>query len=183
MLLNTPTAYGAATKTLHWAIVALFTFQLGSALVMTRLGEGQSAAGLTADDWYNWHKTLGLAALLLAVIRLWARQAGTLPDWAACLTDFYRRLVHRSEQLLYLGMFLMPLTGLLHVMAGGYGVLLAGLWALPNPLPRLEFLAEIGAWGHVVTGLMLLAALAGNLFVVFRHLQHGLLRRMLPGRG
>ena len=36
MLLNTPNADGSATKTLHWAIVALFAVQLGSAL--TRLG-------------------------------------------------------------------------------------------------------------------------------------------------
>lgn len=180
MLLNTPTAYGGLTKTLHWAIAAVFAFQLGSALVMTRLGQGQTAAGLSADDWYNWHKTLGLAALLLAVARLWARQAGTLPDWADCLTGFDRRLVHRAEQLLYLGMFLMPLTGLLHVMAGGYGVLLAGRWPLPNPLPRLEWLEAVGAWGHVAAGVMLLLGLAGHLFVVGRHLRHGVLRRMLP---
>ena len=179
-MLNTPHGYGGLTKALHWAVVLVFTFQLGSALVMTRLGQGQSAAGLTTDDWYNWHKTIGLAALLLAVARLWARQAGTLPAWADCLTEADRRLVHRAEQLLYLGMFLMPLTGLLHVMAGGYGVKLGGIWALPNPLPKMEWLGGLAAWGHVGTGLMLLAALAGHLWVVARHLPHGLLRRMLP---
>jgi cytochrome b561 len=180
MLLNTPQAYGGLTKALHWSIAAIFAFQLGSGLVMTRLAQGQVVLRLGGDAWYNWHKTWGLAALLLAVARLLARRAGTLPDWADCLTAFDKRLVHRAEQLLYLGMFLMPLSGLLHVMAGGYGVQFAGLWALPNPLPRIGWLAAVGAWGHVATGIMLAVALAGHLLVVGRHLPRGLLRRMLP---
>lgn len=181
MMLNTPQAYGSVTKALHWMIAAVFAFQLGSGLVMTRLGEGQLALGLSGDDWYDWHKTLGLAALLLAVARLLARRAGTLPEWADCLTDWDKRLAHGAERLLYLGMFVMPLTGLLHVMAAGYGVRLAGIWALPNPLPQMEWLGQVGAWGHVVAGIMLALALAGHLLVVARHLPSGLLRRMMPG--
>jgi len=58
MLLNRPHGYGALTKAFHWLMVALFAFQLGSGLVMTRLGMGP-----TADGFYNWHKSIGLVAL------------------------------------------------------------------------------------------------------------------------
>jgi cytochrome b561 len=174
MLLNHPNGYGALTKSFHWLVVALFAFQLGSALVMTRLGPGPSA-----DGWYNWHKTLGLVALLVAVARLWVRRAGTLPAWAPCLTETDKRVVHHAERLLYLGMFLMPLSGFVLVMAGGYGVLLAGRWALPNPLPRWDALAIAASWLHLATGIMIAAALAGHLWVVLRH-RGRLLPRMLP---
>jgi len=145
MLLNTPTADGSATKTLHWAIVALFAVQLGSAL--TRLGEGQRGLGLSANDWYDWHNTLGQAALLLALARFRARRAGTLPAWADCLADFDKHPVHRGEHLLYPGMFLMARGGLLRVTAGGHGVLWNGVWSLPNPPPRMEWLGAVGACG------------------------------------
>lgn len=171
MLLNHPHGYGALTKAFHWLVVALFTFQLCSGLVMTRLG-----AGPAADGFYNWHKTMGLVALAVALGRIWARRAGTLPDWAPCLTVTDKRVVHHAERLLYLGMFLMPLSGFVLVMAGGYGVLFAGRWALPNPLPRSDALAVAAAWLHLATGIMIAAALAGHMWVVLRH------RRRIIGR-
>lgn len=177
MLLNQPHAYGALTKAFHWLVVALFAFQLVSDLTMTRLGPGP-----VADDWYNWHKTLGLVALLVALARVWARRAGTLPDWAPSLSDSDKRVVHHAERLLYLGMFLMPLSGFVLVMAGGYGVLFAGRWALPNPLPRLEALAIAASWLHLATGIMIAVALIGHLWVVLRH-RRLLIGRMLPVSG
>lgn len=173
MLLNHSHAYGSLTKAFHWLIVGLFAFQLFSGLVMIRLGPGA-----TADGIYNWHKSLGLVALAVAVARLWARRAGTLPDWAPCLTRTDQRVVHHAERWLYMAMFVMPLSGFVLVMAGGYGVLFAGRWALPNPLPRSEWAAIAASWLHLATGIVIAAALAAHLSVVLRH-RRGILRRML----
>jgi cytochrome b561 len=184
-LLNTPAGYGALTKAFHWIVVGLFAFQLLSGLVMTRLDEQGVAIGLGANDWYNWHKTLGLVALAVAIGRILARRAGSLPDWAPALTAFERRLVHRLEQLLYLAMFVMPISGFVYVMAGGYGVQFAGAFALPNPIGRIGWLAEAGKLVHLGCAIALGLALAGHLGVVLRHtllLRNGLLRRMLPSR-
>jgi cytochrome b561 len=184
-LLNTAAGYGALTKVFHWLVVVLFAIQLGSGLVMTRLEEGGTAAGLAGDDLYNWHKTIGLLALVVALARIQARRMGELPPWAPGLTEAEKRIVHRAEQLLYLAMVLMPVSGFLHVMAGGYGVLLAGVVALPNPIGKWEPLAEAGRVLHMVGAIMLGLALAAHLGVVLRHavlLRDGLLRRMLPGR-
>lgn len=182
-LLNSAEGYGSLTKTLHWLVVGLFAIQAGSALVMTRLPE-QAAAG--RDLLYNWHKTLGLVALAVALVRLWARRAGGLPPWAPCLSSADRQVVHHAERGLYLAMFLMPVSGFVHVMAGGYGVEFAGAFALPNPLPRREWLAAAGQWAHLGAAALLAAALVAHLGVVVRHTlvrRNGLIRRMLPGRG
>lgn len=184
-LFNSPARYGAATKVFHWATVALFSFQLLSALVMTRLGDDGAAAGLGRDSWYNWHKTLGLVALLVAILRLAARRAGTLPSWAPTLTETEKRIVHRAEQALYLAMFAMPVSGFVFVMAGGYGVQFAGMIAMPNPIGRWESLGEGARILHIAGAILLGIALATHMTIVVRHvvfLRDGLLRRILPQR-
>ena len=93
--------------------------------------------------------------------------------------------MHRAEQALYLAMFLMPVSGFVFTMAAGYGVQFAGLGARPNPFGRGEALGEGARILHVGTGILLAAALALHLAVVFRHAvlqRDGLLRRMLPGK-
>lgn len=184
-LLSTSAGYGALTKVFHWMVEGLFAFQLLSALVMLRLDEHGSVIGFGQSAWYNGHKTLGLVALLLAVGRLWARRAGQLPDWAPTLTEFEKRVVHRAEQALYAAMFLMPVSGFVFTMAGGYGVQFAGVWALPNPIGKWEALGEAARVVHVASAILLVLALAAHLGVVLRHvvlLRDGLLRRMLPGK-
>jgi cytochrome b561 len=181
-LLNSSAGYGALTKLFHWLVAGLFALQIGSGLVMTRLGEGARVAGLAGDDLYNWHKTIGLLALLVALARIQVRRMGELPPWAPTLTMLERRIVHRAEQALYGAMLIMPVSGFIHVMAGGYGVLLAGLVALPNPIGKWQSLAELGQVLHMIGGITLGLALAAHLGVVLRHalwLRDGLLRRML----
>ena len=184
-LLNTTERYGSLTKALHWIVAALFAFQLGSAWIMVRLQDGGSLAGIGQDAWYNWHKTIGLLALAVAALRYGARRMGELPAWAPTLTDAERRLIHRAEQALYLAMFVMPVSGFVFTMAGGYGVQLAGAFALPNPFGRIEWLGEAARLTHIGFAILLVAALAAHLGVVARHavfLRDNLLRRMLPQR-
>jgi cytochrome b561 len=184
-LWNSRDGYGAVSKTAHWLIVVLFAFQYAAGLTMTRLGEGERAFGLSGDALYNWHKTLGLVALAVAVVRLWARHVGELPPWAPTLSEAERRFVHRAERVLYAAMLVLPVSGFVYVMAGDYGVMVAGVWELPNPLPRSEALAAAGRWVHIGAAIVLAAALAGHLGLVLWHtlvLGDRLLWRMLPRR-
>ena len=180
---NSAAGYGALTMTFHWVTVALFAFQLVSANVMTRIAPGGAAVGMGQDTWYNWHKSLGLVALLVACARVWARRQGELPPWAPVLSDAERGFVHRAEQVLYVAMFAMPVSGFLYVMAGGYGVRMFGAVELPNPVGSIPLLASLARWTHVVAGWALILALAGHIGLVLRHqlvLRDGLLRRMWP---
>lgn len=182
---NSKEGYGALTKTLHWLVVALFAFQFAAANIMLRLDGGATALGLTQNAYYNWHKSIGLVALVVAVVRLLARRRGTLPDWAPTLSEGERRFIHRAEQVLYAAMFVMPVSGYLYVMAGGFGVTLFGAWELPNPIGAHPWLATVAKWTHVASAYALLLTLAGHVGLVLRHqlvLRDRLLHRMLPGR-
>jgi cytochrome b561 len=135
--------------------------------------------------YYNWHKSLGLLALAVAIARLLNRSVGKLPPWAPTLTALEQMIVHRTEQLLYAAMFIMPLSGFLYVMAGGYGVRLFGLFDLPNPIPTSPLIASTANWVHVASAILLLLPLGTHLGLVLGHhfgLKDRLIDRMLPVR-
>ena len=176
--------YRPLTKLLHWAIVILFALQDAGANIMLRIEWEETFAGLSQAFYYNWHKSLGLVALVIAIARLINRRAGGLPDWAPSLTERERRFVHRNEQLLYAAMFLMPVTGYLYVMAGGFGVMLFGVWRMPDPIGKQEALAFVAKWLHKGASWALLASILAHLLIVLRHhfvLKTGLIHRMWPG--
>ena len=182
---NSAAGYGSLTKLFHWLIVCLFALQYVGGNIMTGIDFTQSFAGLSSAFYYNWHKSLGLVALVVAVARIINRQRGRLPDWAPTLSRREHKVIHRVEQVFYLAMLVMPISGWLYVMWGNYGVHLFGIWEMPRPLPRNDTLRDVAKGIHLVAGWVLLGALATHLFVVLGHqiyVRDGLLRRMLPGR-
>lgn len=184
-LFNSATRYGALTKAIHWLMAVLFAVQIISGTIMVRLGPDGTVLGVGESGYYNWHKSLGLVALVFAVLRVAVRKSGALPDWAPTLTESERRFIMRAEDVLYAAMFVMPVSGFVYVMTGGYGVLLFGVWSLPNPFGVSPLVALVTGWIHVLSALLLVATLAGHIGLVLRHqlwLRDGLLRRMLPGR-
>lgn len=179
---NSAAGYGRLTKILHWAIVILFALQFTGGNIMTAIGFNSSFAGIDTNTYYNWHKSLGLVALVVAVLRLINRQMGELPPWAATLTVGEQRFIHRVEQVFYAAMLIMPITGWFYVMWGHYGVNLFGIWEMPRPLPKSETLRDIAKWSHIVAGWALLAAMAGHIGLVLWHTvvkRDGLIKRML----
>jgi cytochrome b561 len=86
-LTNTENGYGAFTKLFQWLVVLLFALQYAAGHIMTRIGGGDVVLGLTQGDYYDWHKSLGLVALAVAILRLINRRAGQLPAWAPALSE------------------------------------------------------------------------------------------------
>ncbi|MFQ6550572.1 cytochrome b [Aestuariibius sp. 2305UL40-4] len=184
-LTNTSDRYGALTKFFHWLIVALFAWQYFSGNVMTGMERGSLVAGIGQNAYFNWHKSIGLVALGIAIFRIINRSIGQLPNWAPTLGNGEKVFIHRAEQVLYLAMFVMPISGYIYVMAGDYGVLLFGEWKLPNPIGKIEALANGAKWVHIVAGYVLAAAVLGHVLLVLRHqifMRDGLLWRMLPSQ-
>ena len=183
---NSSSGYGALTKALHWLVVALFAFQFAAANIMLRLNGEATAMGIGQSTYYNWHKSIGLVALMVAVLRLLARRSGQLPNWAPTLSERERAFIHRAEQVLYTAMFVMPVSGFIYVMAGGYGVNLFGAWEMPNPIGQWPALATAAKWTHIFSAYVLVATLAGHIGLVLWHtlvLKDSLITRMLPRRG
>ena len=183
-LLNSASGYGILTKLFHWLIALLIVLQYTSANIMLRTPTEATTLGLGQGTYYNWHKSLGLVVLLVMLARLANRRVGELPPWAPTLTPLEQRIIHRTEQLLYVALLIMPLSGFLYVMAGTYGVRLFGLWDLPNPIGPAPLAAEIGLWVHVTCAMLLLLPLGTHLGLVLGHqfgMKDRLIHRMLPG--
>ncbi len=117
--LSSSAGYGSLTKAFHWVAAVLFALQFSGGWIMVRLGPEQALAEFSQSAYFNWHKSLGVLALLIAFGRVAVRRLGTLPPWAPTLTPGEQIFIHRAEQVLYAAMFVMPVSGYLYVMAGG----------------------------------------------------------------
>ena len=121
--------------------------------------------------------------LAAALVRYVWRKGSALPDWAPKLSAAEKRVINWIERLLYVCMVLMPVSGYVFVMAGGYGVKFFGRWDLPNFIGEHKTIALVAEWTHIVTACLLAATLAAHWGVGIRHqLRHRdrYLQRMLP---
>ena len=182
-LKNSATHYGAVTRFLHWAVFLLFVHQYLGANLMTRIQGGQTLFGLTQNNYYDGHKSIGVALLLLAMLRFLWRKMTPLPDWAPTLTPAERAISHWNETLLYFFMFLLPVSGYLFVMAGDYGIKLFGLHDMVNPIGKLPWLADLARVVHVVFAYAVVVVISWHVGLGLKHHlfdRDGFLRRMLP---
>lgn len=184
----TPSAAGVGhhplTRVLHWTMAGLIGLQF---VVGYSLERADDLLEPVVDAWLGGeddllvgvHALIGVAILLLAVVRVtWRRVAG-LPPWAPGLSALERRLAHRVEQILYTMMFLIPLSGLALVLASGEDWDLGRrTWQAPVEVADDDILLGV----HIATHVTFLATLAIHVGMVLKHQlidRDGLLRRML----
>ena len=183
MLKNSDVRYGLITKSLHWIIFLLLLNQFIVATAMLNVPQGETVAGFTAGTLYNWHKSIGLIALAVAIVRFLWRQATSLPEWAPNLSGSEKRAIDTIERTLYVGMFLMPISGFVFVMAGDFGVNFFSRWELPRFIEPNTTTAAIAEWTHEVTAVLLAVGLLAHWALVTRHQwihRDRYVHRMLP---
>lgn len=119
-MLNSEAGYGAVTKTLHWLTVVALIGQFVLGYGLDGLSERFVSDDSDADEALVFaHAWVGIAILSLAVTRLVWRRATPLPPWSERLTARDRRVAHRTEQLMYLLLFVIPATGLALLFLSG----------------------------------------------------------------
>lgn len=182
-LKNSDNRYGVLTKLFHWLVFIGFVMQYFVAAIMLRIAQSESFWGFTQGMLYNWHKSVGLIIFGIVICRYLWRRFTNLPNWAAGLSSGEKNYIHWVERILYICMFVMPISGYTFVMAGGYGVHFFGVYHLPNPIGKVEWLALLAEYTHYFTAItIVLAWLAHMGLVVKRQFvnRDGYLRRMLP---
>lgn len=166
--MSRPEIYSLPARVLHWIMALLLLSLLLAGLTMVQSLQSWQPTLLAA------HKSFGVVALLLVLVRLGVRLTHQPPDLPASLSAPQKAAAHATQVLLYVAMVGMPLSGLLMQGAAGRPVTVLGLFTIPAllsvDLSTYALLRELHTW--MAWGLIALVMLH-----VGAALHHGLIRR------
>jgi cytochrome b561/polyisoprenoid-binding protein YceI len=187
---NTATRYGSVAKIFHWLTALLILTAILLGLIAENMAHDitaqDSAALARVATLFSLHKTIGVAAFFVALLRiLWAisQPKPGLPNGDRRAEAFLADMMHWA---LYGALVIVPLSGWIHHAAqAGYAPI---WWPFGQTLP---FVPQSAAWAEAAGAVHWLATkvlIAAILLHVAGALKHHLidrddtLRRMLPGR-
>lgn len=181
MMRNTRQRWGSVSIGLHWTIALLIL------LVQVPAGVAMIAVdrGTLQNVLYFVHKNTGLVIFLLAVFRLGWRWAHPVPALPADLPGWQATTARVTHALLYLLLFLMPISGFLYTTLGGFPVPLFGLYDLARLIPENKPLSEVFKFMHLTLQWVLYATVLLHIAGALQHhfvRRDGILRRMLSTR-
>lgn len=184
-LANTPARYGTVAKVLHWLLALLIVTNIALGFLADWLPfETQEALQLKAGT-FSIHKTLGIAILFVALLRiLWAlTQPRPLPMHPERTAEtFMAETVHWS---LYAALVVVPLSGWVqHAASEGFAPI---LWPFGQSLPlvpKSETVEHVAGATHWLFGWILIGAVALHVLGALKHVfeRDGTLARMWFGR-
>lgn len=180
---NSATRYGAVTKTLHWVVFLLLVNQFVVAESMLTMESWETTLGFAQSAFYEWHKSVGLITFVVTLIRYAWRRATRLPDWAPNVSPGEQQAIHWIERILYVSLFLMPVSGFVFVMAGDYPIDFFALGRLPNIIGVHPALSTLAHGIHRIAAWLMVATLLGHWGVSARHHwkhRDRYIHRMLP---
>ena len=178
--MNTPTSHFAPlARLLHWLMALMI-------IAMLFIGAGMAASVSERHEWLlNLHKPLGIAILLLVVVRLFVRFSTRQPPLPADLPAVQVLAAKLSHVLLYALMFILPVVGWAMISAAGDPVMLSSSLQLPSILPAnpttFAFLRKAHTYLAYLLFLTVLLHLAAALFHGWVR-RDGVLQSMLMGK-
>jgi cytochrome b561 len=160
--------FTASQRLLHWLMAACL-------LAMLFIGVGMvSTVRPTYLTLVSIHKPLGIAILLLALIRLVLRLRYGAPALPADLPRPMKLAAWGSHYALYALMIAMPLIGWAMLSTAAYPIVLFGGWQLPAILPQSDGLHTLLWDAHFYLAFAFFALI---LLHVAAALFHALVRR------
>ncbi len=173
-------AFHPALRVLHWLMAAMV-------VAMLFIGVGMvSTTGPLYPALLTLHRPIGIAVLVLVLIRLPLRLVIGVPALPADLPPPQKAIASLSHVLLYASTAAMPLIGWGMLSAGGYPVQVAPGVILPAILPHELALYAVLRGTHTVIALLFFALILIHLSAALFHglVRHdGVLRAMTTGRG
>lgn len=127
--MNRPHHFNLLARLLHWTMAIAI-------LAMLFIGAGMVVSLRYRDPLLALHRPLGIAILLLAIVRLVNRLTRAIPALPADVPPIQKFAAHASHWLLYGLMLAMPLIGWAMLSAGGYPITMFGGASLPAILPH-----------------------------------------------
>lgn len=182
---NTQQSFGAVARTLHWLTALLLLTAIPLGLIADDLPYDTADALAYKAQLFSIHKTVGVAAFLVALVRIvWAltqtRPVSLHPERRA--ENLLADLVH---WMLYISLVAMPLSGwIYHSAVTGFAPI---LWPFGQSLPfvpQSEAVAEVASTAHWLFSKLLIASILLHVAGALKHHiidKDATLRRMTRG--
>jgi cytochrome b561/polyisoprenoid-binding protein YceI len=183
---NTATQYGSVARTLHWitALLILTAIPLGWFANQMPYATGDELAAKA--QLFSLHKTVGIAAFSVALIRILWAVTQTRPEPVHPDRMWETRCAETVHWMLYLSLVIVPLSGWVHHAAtDGFAPI---LWPLGQDLPLIptsETVATTAAAMHWLFTKILVASVLLHIAGALKHAfvdRDGTLARMVTGQ-
>lgn len=175
------TRYTAPAIFLHWLMAAAIVGMFALGLYMADLPLSPQKLKL-----YSWHKWVGVTVFVFAIVRLVWRMSHRPPDLPETMNRGEQLLARAAHGMLYLLMFVIPLSGWLMSSAKGFQTVVFGVLPLPDLLAKNKSVGDLLETVHWGFNMLLAALVIGHTVAAFKHHfidKDDVLTRMLPGNG
>lgn len=149
---DTHKQFTVPTISLHWIIAIGMIVMLAFGLYLENMPRSPDKGELIGI-----HKSVGVIILLLAIPRIYWRFLNKFPKPISPLPNWQLKLAAAAHWVLIIGTVLMPISGIIMSVGGGFGLSFFGteLIAKGN---KIEVLSQVG---HIIHGL------GGKLIIIF----------------
>jgi cytochrome b561 len=158
-------SYNPIQRGFHW---------LMAAVILTAICVGIYAADLPKEDptkgfWFGIHKSLGMTAFFLAILRIGWRLLHSAPGYRVALGRFTALAAGIAHYALYILMVAVPVGGYVLSTASGRPVTWFGLFTFPSVIPVDKSLAKLADGAHVTGAFILIAVIALHIAAALWH--------------
>ena len=164
-----PPAYAAPLRFLHWLMAAIIFVAIALGVWALYLQRGTPLRVELLDI----HKSLGLTALGLVVLRLLLRVGLGTPPYPAPIGKFNLFVAAAAHVLIYAVMIALPISGYVHSMAGKHEFSWFWLYPVPNLIPASETVDAGAGQAHYVFALAMGALLTLHVLAAAWHRLRG----------
>lgn len=168
-LANSSTEYGLLSKTIHWLMALMIITLIGVGIYMAGLPKETAEQKQYAFQFYGLHKSFGVLAMVLIVVRLVWIRLSPAPALPAVFSAKEQRVTNLVKAFLYILMLLVPLSGYLMSNAGGFPIHFFGLGELPTIIGKSKEIGGIAHEAHEIMGFALLALLLLHIAGAVKH--------------
>lgn len=179
--------YTAVAIVLHWLMAAMLVGMIFMGWQMEDMRERALAGEMSFAEvqaYYNWHKTIGISLLVLALARLGWRFTHKVPPMPDTMKPWEKLAARSTHIAFYVIMIGMPLIGWLTASATNFPSYLANNQALELPhLPVSNDLYEPLGSVHSAGAWVIFALLALHVGAALKHHflnRDDVLTRMIP---
>ena len=173
---NPPRQFPAFSRLLHWTMAAMV-------LTMLCIGVAMVASLANYHVLVSIHRPLGIAILILVVVRFANRLLNPPPPLPATMSRRERLVATASERLMYGLMFIQPLVGWGMLSAARYPIVLYGSLHLPFILPHDAMLYAVLRQAHTILAYLFFFTFLAHFGAILFHtliVRDGILKRMAP---